>query len=215
MVQRKRTARGYSRVSKKARYSGSFGRKMVMKRGAGSLKTARTVDLGTVTVNTADQFQAIQFKLEDLPGYSEFTVFDEYRITGARVIFVPDFKTNVVEVTSGVSYFKNLPHLITAIDNNDATTPTKNDLLENESCIIHENGVKVERFVKPCAATTFYQGALATGYGTKYAPWLDVNSSGIQHYGLKFGIIRDSDAPAELWQYRIFVKFFLEFKKTV
>ena len=61
--------------------------------------------------------------------------------------------------------------------------------------------------MKPYAATTFYQGALATGYGTKYAPWLDINSSGIQHYGLKFGIIRDSDAPAELWQYRIFVKF--------
>ena len=155
---------------------------MVMKRGVGSLKTARTVDLGTVTVNAADQFQAIQFKLADLPGYDEFSVFDEYRITGV-VIFVPDFKTNVVELQVVFRISKNLPHLITAIDNNDATTPTKNDLLENESCVIHENGVKVERFVKPYAATTFYQGALATGYGTKYAPWLDINSSGIQHYG--------------------------------
>ena len=73
--------------------------------------------------------------------------------------------------------------------------------------------VKVERFVKPYAATTFLSGSVSDWLWNEVCSMVGYQFSE-STYGLKLESF-DSDAFTRLSTVSSFVRFFLEFKKTV
>lgn len=208
MVKRKFTSRGGGR-GKKMKYS----RKSFRTGRSSLMKTSRTVEYSPITVGAADVTGALAFKLSDLPNYSDFDLFDEYMITGVKVYFVPGYSDQIADNGLGVI---EMPTLLTAVDFDDSTAVNKDALMSNESCIIHVPGTKVDRYFKPLVSTTYWQSAVATGFGTNKATWLDTQSSpGVSHYGLKYVCSPGTATAAAGMSVRIFAKFYISFRKLI
>lgn len=189
------------------------------------LRTKRSVALGNVAVPSSantNAYGAIQFRLSDLPNYTDFTsVFDQYMITYVEVKFVPDFSNNQTywRTDTNATVSDDLPTLITWTDFDDAVTPASEAAgLSNESHLIKPGGeVHVRKFT-PRVATTYWQSAVASGYGTGMFKWLDTGSSpSVSHYGLKYAIVGSvtGGPSAPQWQYRVYVTMHLKFKKVI
>lgn len=210
MVKRKSTSRNYKNM-RKVQVVERVPRNRFTTGKSSVTKTCRMLDFGQITT-AANPLGAYQFRLSDLPGYTDFAIFDEYKITGVEVTFMPDFNSNVG--VSGTEYA--LPHLFTAIDYNDASAPGgENTLLQNESCIHHVPGKPARRYVQPRVATTLWQSGVASGFGAETNKWIDTNSFGVAHYGIKYALITDVDSPEVHWAYRVTMKFYLSFKKVI
>lgn len=177
------------------------------------LKTSRTRNVINVVTNAADAFAGMSFKLSDLPNYASFSLFDEYRIVGIKATFMPLY-TDKVD-TSGTGVLDNMPNIITAIDYDDALTPAVTDLEENETCMVHSPGVTFDRYFVPKVSKTYWAGATATGYGSATKQWIDIDSPGVNHYGLKYGVICDGALATANFKTRIYIKYYVEFRKCV
>lgn len=209
----KRRRSSSSRSNKKIRrYAMYRPRKNFRNGGQGFIKTSRTFEATPISVGATDVVGAYEFKLSNLPNYADFDIFDEYKITGVKIHFVPGFSDHAELDSLGVAYV-NMPTLMTAIDYDDATAVTKDVLLSNESCIIHTPGQKVSRFFVPKVSKTYWQSAVSTGFGSSPPEWLDTQSSpGISHYGLKW-VCSPGTALANGQKIRIFIKLYLQFRK--
>lgn len=206
MVKRKYTSRGGSR-GKKVKMS----RKTFRTGRSSMIKTTRTVEYSPITVGASDINGALAFKLSDLPNYTDFDLFDEYMITGVKVFFVPGYSDMLDNATAGNV---QMPTLFTAIDFDDSIAVNKDALFSNESCVVHAPGMKLDRYFKPLVSTTYWQSAVATGFGTNKATWLDTQSSpGVSHYGLKYVCSPGTAAAAAGLKIRIFAKFYVSFRK--
>jgi hypothetical protein len=130
-----------------------------------------------------------QFALSDLPNYADFALYDQYRIL--RVDIHISSGQNRSEATTTTLY--PMPILLTCIDYDDANTPTYNQVMQHESCVVHGilAGMKHVSLV-PRASKALYQGAFS-GYGQEIAPWINIGSPSVQHFGFKYAII---EAPA-------------------
>jgi len=211
----KRKFSGSSIGKKKARYSRV--QRNFRSGKMGLITTTRTLELSPVTVGSTDVTGALEFKLNQLPNYADFgTLFDEYMITGVKIIFQPGFTSHAeYETATGGGTYINMPTIMTAIDYDDATAINKDDLLSNESSIIHAPGQRVERFVKVKCSTAYWSGATATGYGSAQRQWLDTQGSpGVSHYGLKY-VVSPGNAVTSDMKIRAFVKFYLKFRKCI
>jgi len=113
-------------------------------------------------------------------------VFDQYRLAEVEITLRPQYNTGQTGV-GAVNWY-------TVIDFDDANPVTSAaGMREYNNCMISGYETQVRRFV-PHAALSAYQGAFA-GFANVTAPWLDVASPTIQHYGLKLGIDPGSAAP--------------------
>lgn len=178
-----------------------------------ALTVRRTLELTPIAASSVNVYGALKFTLDSLPNYTDFIgVFDAYCIRNVEVIFVPTSNVNTRYTGSGEA----LPVLHTAIDYNDNTTPPGiNTLFDNESHMLAQGGLVHARKLKPHVSTTYFQAAIASGYGQDWDKWIDTPSYGVSHYGLKYclepsSIERDSNA-----EYRIYVKYHITFKKVI
>lgn len=108
-------------------------------------------------------------------------LFDQYRIVEINWRFRPQF--------SGINFSTtdNVPLLYTVIDYDDNTNPASLAALrEYQNCQTHMYESFNMRCVPHCA-NSLYSGAF-TSYGNMTSPWIDLNSVGVLHYGLKLGI---------------------------
>jgi hypothetical protein len=131
---------------------------------------------------------AFYFALSDLPGYTEFNLFDQYKIRSIDLKFCPTFTNNIPKGVLGADSL-NLPLLSTSIDRDDATAPASlATILENQTCINHGtfNHVVNRHIASPQISLSAYQGAF-TGYA-QTTSWLDTSTSGIEHYGCKYAL---------------------------
>jgi len=122
---------------------------------------------------------ALAFALSSVPGYTSWTSsFDSYRIIRAYIEFVPFGITAAANATLG--------QLVTAIDYDDTTPVVQSTLLQYDSAMLVESGKYFERRLVPRAAKALYSGTAFTSYGQDANPWIDGDSPGVPHYGIKY-----------------------------
>lgn len=143
-------------------------------------------------------YGSIQFKLSDLPDYSEFTnLFDEYCISRVKIHFRPAALTNL----TGTSY--NNPWFIYVVDKDDAATPTTYDTLMQYPSVRIRSGVRDHMVsFKPRFSVSIYNG-VSDAYGSRTG-YIDCSNAAVPHYGLKWGIAK---AVASTVLYEIWVTY--------
>jgi len=129
-------------------------------------------------------YGAVYFTVASIDQITSFTsLFDQYRIDWIEATFRPAFTANPLGVASSIY----IPSLFTAVDFDDAVTPTSIAQLEDYANCTTSTYETVVRRWKPHAAIAAYAGAF-TSYGNVESPWIDASSTAVQHYGLKTAI---------------------------
>jgi len=159
----------------------------------------RTNWLASSTLLEVDQ--AFYYQITTLPNFASFsTIFDQYRIRQIELWLIP--RRSIVSSSAGA----NPGLLCSAIDLDDAGAVSFSSLQEYESAIVsHSIDGHYRKFVPHCAITA-YAGGFAN-FINEPSPWIDVNSSGVEHYGCKFAITRTSDVVDFDLRIRIDVEF--------
>lgn len=185
------------RFVRKSRVPRPFGRPSLITRGA--------YYTGVTSPAAAPTFFGYEFKLTDLPDYTEFTnLFDEYKIMRVKVYFLPNVYTQNTSIANLVPWF-----LIT-VDKDDSSAPTSfNSMLSYPGCKITSMQRKQYVSFVPRVATAVYGGPVVTSYGSK-SMYLDCGSPGVPHYGLKIGVGNSTNAG--IYGYHVFVKYVISFR---
>jgi hypothetical protein len=146
--------------------------------------------LGTITSSAAVETDgAISFALNNLTGYTSITtLFDQYRITGVNIKFIP----------SQLVYTAAAQPMFTVLDYDDATPVVVSSLAQYDTLKIAPASAYFERSLKPRTAVAAYAGAF-TSFGNVSNMWMDSASPGVLYYGVKYGILASANAPS--WSY--------------
>lgn len=198
--------------------SGTVPRSIHVKSGNGGVVSiSRQVTLTALQGATGvDALLGYSFQLSDLPNYTQFTqLYDQYRFIAVKMEFIPENCYGPTASGAGVITQVSSPWLTTCIDLDDATTPTSAIVQSHDTAKMHGvvNGNCVNKYVRwiePQIAVSAYQSGGFTGYTPKTKQWIDSNSSGVQHYGLKAWLF----APSNSGTYRcnVVATYYLEFK---
>lgn len=140
----------------------------------------QTVDSAVLTSSvTVPTFGAFLFTIGDLPQISSFSsVFDQYRIAMVTLSFKPNSNSNI----SSIADF-GLLH--TVVDYDDANVLSSIAAATDYTNVIVTDGYKVQtRTFVPHIAVAAYSGTF-TSYQNETAPWIDMASTAVQHYGVK------------------------------
>lgn len=154
----------------------------------------------------APTFNALQFKLNDLPSYTEFTnLFEEYRITHIKVMFIPKWMTN--NVMQNVNIYN--PFFVYSIDKDDANVPASfNELWQRANAVTRDSLTKFSVSFKPHSASYQYTGA-ASGYSPSTG-FINCDYPAVLYYGLKFGI--EQSSAAQYIGYNIITTYTVQFR---
>jgi hypothetical protein len=185
-----------------------FGTQRVMKCKASTelttiTQTATTSTDGALTFNTT--------MWNDISDY--LTVFDEYQIWAIKIKFIPALSS--VTPYASASYLPG--YLVTAIDLDDASTPTSAVQLLGYNTAIQTAPVEsVTRCFRPKFSVPAY-GAGAFASYCNITPdgklgWIDNTYPSVQHYGVKYAISPGAAAQTELTQWNIVVTGYFHFR---
>lgn len=122
----------------------------------------------------------------NLEGSSEFSaLFDQYKLHSYTVEFIPRWDSKDLE--AGTNY---LPSLYYYFDTDDNNPPANAGEVMQRPHVrrVTFNKPIVIKCKSPTVASNIYQSALTVGYGGRRSPWIDINSSAVPHYGIKFFI---------------------------
>jgi len=169
-------------------------------------RICKTVDSFAVINGDAvlPQFTANYFILSAVGDATSLgSVFDQYRIALVEARFVPEVTENNV--------FTNDPGLFhSVVDFDDASVLTTLAEATDYSNCITTTGVKEHKHVfVPHVAVAAYSGAF-TSFENQAAPWIDMNSPSVQHYGVKTAW---SISNAGI-RYRLIARLWIEFRST-
>lgn len=123
------------------------------------------------------------------PQISEFTtLFDQYKILTYSVTFIPRFDSR--DTAYGAGTIADIPTIYWVTDQDDATVPTTvSTLMEHPKVRYARMNRPVTLTIRfPCIADSIYSSAVVTGYATRKAPWIDMASTSVQHFGVKYFI---------------------------
>lgn len=171
----------------------------------------RTYTAPNITSSNAGDTGSVQFTLDSLPGYTEYTaLFDQYRIRQVRVQCSP-LTAPFGPATTATTY----PTVYTVIDYDDAATPTGVSQLQQYDTIeVTPNGQVIERYIKPRAALAAYSGSVFTAFAQ--APtgmWFDTDNVTIPYYGFKWATDAVTTASGEFQLYSVNITVSLECRK--
>lgn len=155
---------------------------------------------------------AIEFRLNELPNYTEFTnLFDKYRIKGVSIALVPrvtsyDANPNATLVAQ--------PMIHTAVDYNDSTAPANSvELMQYDTYKCTVGSQIHRRYFSPRVSNTVFRTALSSAYSMgSNKQWLDCTTGGadLPHFCLKWVI---DNASLET-SFLVYKTFYLEFLGT-
>lgn len=150
-----------------------------------------------VTSAANPTYQATSFSLNNFGVASYLGLFDQYRIDQIEVWIT----ANQVNVNAAI------PELATAVDLDDANTPTSFSIIQNKQGSITTGGEAghYHRW-KPHMAVALYGGAF-TSYGNVVADWIDSASPAVEHYGLKLASTAATTVMSYALEYRAVVSF--------
>jgi len=193
---KKYTRRGRTQSSKR------YGTKYLFK---------RTVQLSDLSANGAsDTVSNLNFKLDDLPGYTDFTnMFQKYKISGVKVMLFPKY----IE-TTGSDVVQNTRLFTATVKDADANITTLDAIRQQQDCRVHYSTkrvithyIKAPAFAQVINTTMDASANLTTRPSTGY---LDREHSDIRHYGLYMGI--EGDAASQIQYYRREAVFYLSMR---
>lgn len=157
----------------------------------------RTVKISDITASfnsatgvTTNIAGAYVLSLDTLPNYTEFTnLYDQYKINGIKLSFVPSCNSYINSSVSGTSVAVGFSRFNSAIDYDDSTTPTSENVLLQYGSLRTTPGFKNHtRYFKPkvrnAAVIDTVSGALAAG-PSRGGQWLSTSAPDVEHYGLK------------------------------
>jgi hypothetical protein len=131
------------------------------------------------TSTTIEVDQAQGFSMTNVPDVSNFSsLFDQYRIALIEAWILPwDSNTAAVGEIPGL--------LASVVDYDDATSTSYAQLMEYQNVLIgHTTQAHYRKFV-PHVAVAAYGSGVFTSFANEVAPWIDMASTGVTHYGLK------------------------------
>jgi len=138
------------------------------------------------TAGNTDSFGSYTFTLNSLPNYTEFTtLFDQYRITNIRAMWMPNVRTNTPSSASS-TLLGTVPPLITVVDYDDNTAVDYLALMQYSNAKVHEGFSPFSMSFRPNASLAAYSGAFTSYAAASRNQWYDVASPSIQFYGLKW-----------------------------
>lgn len=145
---------------------------------------------------------AFNFYFGQLDQVSQLSaVFDQYRIAMIQIKFLP--RANIASAGS------NPPLLYTVVDLDDSTSITTTQLQDYPGVRITEGYKPHTHTFVPSVAVAVYSGTF-TSFANESAPWIDVASTTVQHYGVKYGLAVSTTAYA----YDVFVRYHFMFKNV-
>lgn len=126
---------------------------------------------------------AFQFVLKNTYQISQLqTLFDRYRINGIKVKVIP--QSNVSDVTNSGT----LPTIRLCYDYDDLSNPTPGDIWSRRG-IERRLDKPFNVYIKPKMLNQVYGGpSLPVGNSPVPAGWLDMASTNVPHFGLKYAI---------------------------
>jgi len=165
----------------------------------------QTEDLGIVTSAATPVNGAINFAYSQLTQQASLTaIFDQYRLAMVEVTFQPEISITAPSQAP--------PLLFTVVDLDDSATITTAQYKEYPGC---QETMAIRRhkhtFV-PHIAVAAYSGAF-TSFKNEPAPWIDVASPAVQHYGVKYGFSAEPSA-ATAFGYAIKVRYHFQFRNV-
>lgn len=121
-----------------------------------------------------DYSNAYQFALSSFPNSTEYTaLYEEYRIVQIKVQFTATSPTNAGSP------------LLTAIDYDDANAPILGTLLQYQTLQTTPAGLSCTRIFTPKVALAAFASGVFASSALRSMQWIDNNSPGVAHYGLK------------------------------
>jgi len=153
---------------------------MRIKRDNRTFRVDQLYFVGALTSSTSvSTFGAFDFTVGSLDQISPLTaLFDQYRIDEIEVWLIP-------RLSSTISGSQQAGLLASVIDYDDFNTLSSlAQALDYENCVVAESISGHYRRFKPHAAIAAYSGSFS-GFANVESPWIDANSTGVQHYGLK------------------------------
>ncbi len=175
-----------------------------------SYRFVRSAFYNVLTATSGTTLGSGNFKLSDLPNYTDFTaLFDRYRFVAVVCKFIPT--TKPTEVGSATSLIGDNPLVYTVLDYDDASAPLSVDELRQfDTAQVNPIGTYFERVLVPKAALGSYSGTFASYSQAPQNMWHDCNSPNIQFYGLKWATTAFSTSGTTAL-YQIEVDYIMEF----
>lgn len=189
MVKQFRQVKRNIRTGRSARRK--FGRRqMIMKKGRiihffkRSFKQEISITNSGFQAITSDGTNYNDFKLNQLPNYSDFTnLYDTYKICGIRQKFVFNRNNADVSVTSPIT---ELPMLVTVNDfNDDGALANENEALEYSTFKQARLDRPIKRYFRPTEQTVA-GGTTSTDY--MKSKWTSTEAPERIHRGLKVAV---------------------------
>lgn len=187
-------------------------RPMRLPRRPQTLTFTRQVHKGTVTAQNGDTMVGISFSLSDLPSSSDFTsLFDQYRIAQVTLKFVPTAQ-NFGQSTTATDF----PTVLTVIDLDDSVAAANPDgLRQYGTCLSVGNGTYFERVLTPRFAVAAYSGAFTSYAQSNPHQWIDCNSPGVIHYGVKWATTPITTTSGSYVLYNVEATYVIQCRSTI
>lgn len=174
------------------------------------LSSGQIVQSGSSTV-----FGSIAFEAGDLDNFTDLSgVFDQYRIDRIELLL------RSVNNTTGSLYNltspnQALPRLYTVIDRDDSSALSSLAAIREYDNV--EEGEAYESQLisfKPSISPAYYASGSFVGYGIKDPEWLDVASSGIPHYGVKWAVSGQQTSSTNRFAWDVECFIYVSWKNT-
>jgi len=132
------------------------------------------------------------------------SLFDQYRITGVEVMFMPQVNMVAAAATATAGM------LHTVVDYDDGTVLTSEQAaLDYQNCLSSSFSDGHFRKFVPHAALAAYSGAF-TSYNNVVSPWIDAAYPSVNHFGVKAVVTTASVATTQ----NVYVTIFTEWRNV-
>lgn len=161
----------------------------------------RTQIISTSTIPTTGAYFVDYNSINDSGSLT--AVFDQYRIALVEIDFIPDAN---VAVAGGVPA---PPMFHSVVDLDDVTPVSIGQLQDYPGCKSTLATTRHRHVFVPHVALAAYSGTF-TSYANVSAPWIDVGSPSVQHYGVKYAW----SAASTLAAYEVIIRVKLEMRNA-
>lgn len=167
----------------------------------------RHVDFGEVSVsNITPTFASYQFRLNQVPDYTEFTnLYDMYKINAVKLVFIPKMTQSVSIGT--VNNPENNARFFSVLDYNDGNVPVSVDeLRQYQSCRFTQLLRTHKRYVSrpriQDRGNTYNPGR----------PWINTTAPDQEHFGMKIAIEPMGSTTTTDMPYSVEAVFYMSFR---
>lgn len=158
------------------------------------------------TTNTASNIAASLANLDNATAFSN--LFDQYRIDCMRITIRP--QNNAIGLVTNST--TTLADFYSVIDYDNGTALTSAAAARQyDNCLILPPAESAERIFIPRMALAAYSGTF-TSYANVEPQWIDMTSTSVIHYGLKYFIPAVTSGQTQLQTWEINVEYYVSFR---